>query len=101
MDTFKTQQFARLLKALGGDIRLNIISYLASGEKCVCHIYEYFKLPQNLVSHHLGILRESGLIKGRNDGKWVYYSLNEQNIEKVTHFLQKIVLKKKEVRDTC
>ncbi len=96
MDTFQTKQFARLLKALSGDIRLNIISYLASGEKCVCHIYEYFNLPQNLVSHHLGILRESGLIKDRKDGKWVYYSLNEQNIEKVTHFLQEIVQKRKQ-----
>ena len=101
MNTFKSQQFSKLLKALSGDISLNIISYLASGEKCVCNIYEYFKLPQNLVSHHLRILRESGLIKDRKDGKWVYYSLNEQNIEKVTHFLQEIVQKKKEERDTC
>ncbi len=100
MNTFQTQQFARLLKALSGDIRLNIISYLATGEKCVCHIYEYFKISQNLVSHHLGILRESGLIKDRKDGKRVYYSLNEQNIEKVTHFLQGIVQKKKEERGT-
>ena len=70
-------------------------------EKCVCHIYEYFKLSQNLVSHHLGILRENGLIIDRKDGKWVYYSLNERNIEKVTHFLQEIVQKRKAVRDTC
>lgn len=101
MNTIKTQQFAKLLKALSGDIRLNIISYLASGEKCVCHIYKYFKLPQNLVSHHLGILRKSGLIKDRKEGKWVYYSLNERNIEKVTHFLQEIMQKKKEEKDNC
>ncbi|WP_347274652.1 metalloregulator ArsR/SmtB family transcription factor [Candidatus Kuenenia sp.] len=101
MNTIKNQQFAKLLKALSGDIRLNIISYLASGEKCVCHIYNYFKLSQNLVSHHLGILRESGLIKDRKEGKWVYYSLNERNIEKVTLFLQEIVQKKRKEEDSC
>lgn len=56
---------------------------------------------KNLISHHLGILQENGLIIDRKDGKWVYYSLNERNIEKVTHFLQEIVQKRKEVRDTC
>ena len=69
--------YSNLFKAIGEDHRLNIISQLASGEKCVCKIYEKLGLPQNLTSHHLSVLRKSGLIKGRKEGKWVYYNENE------------------------
>ena len=84
----------QLLKTLGDDTRLDIILLLATGEKCVCEIFEKLKLPQNLVSHHLGILRESNLIINRKDGKWVYYSLNRKRIEELQKLLAKIVVTK-------
>lgn len=89
------KQFAKLLKILGGDVRLNIVLYLSSGEKCVCNIFEYLKLPQNLVSHHLSVMRKNNLITARKDGKWVYYTLNDKRIGNLSSFLLKILQTKK------
>lgn len=89
------KQIAKLLKILGGDVRLNIVLYLSSGEKCVCNIFEYLKLPQNLVSHHLSVMRKNNLITARKDGKWVYYTLNDKRIGNLSSFLLKILQTKK------
>lgn len=85
------KQVAKLLKTLGGNVRLNIVLYLSSGEKCICDIFEYLKLPQNLVSHHLSVMRKNNLITARRDGKWVYYTLNNKNIKKLNSFLFEIL----------
>jgi len=76
-----TKKPSDLFSVLGNDTRFRIVGFLASGEKCVCNIFKKLDLPQNLVSHHLGILREKGLIADRKDGKWVYYSLNKKVLE--------------------
>lgn len=94
------KQVAKLLKTLGGNVRLNIVLYLSSGEKCVCDIFEYLKLPQNLVSHHLSVMRKNNLITARRDGKWVYYTLNNESIKKLNSFLFEILQTKKR-RNRC
>lgn len=85
-----------MFSALGNDIRFRIVEYLASEEKCVCRIFKKLDLPQNLVSHHLGILREKGLITDRKDGKWVYYSLNKKALEESKKALADILNVKRE-----
>ncbi len=65
-----------LLKVISDENRMRIILSLSQGEKCVCEIFKELKLPQNLTSHHLGILRDAGIIRSRKAGKWVHYSLN-------------------------
>lgn len=72
--------FLEPLKALSDDTRLKIVLLLASGNKCVCEIFGQLRLPQNLISHHLGILRESKIINSEKKGRWVYYSLNKKTI---------------------
>lgn len=83
-----------LVRAMGNPIRLNILRFLNTGEKCVCNIFEYLDLPQNLVSHHLGILRKSDLIKARKDGKWVHYSLNIYKFEFLKDFMAEFTVVK-------
>ena len=82
---------AKLFDALGNNIRFNIVDYLCSGEKCVCCIFKKLNRPQNLVSHHLAILRENGLIMDRKDGKWVYYRLNKKSLEKLKKVLNNLI----------
>ncbi len=82
-------------KVLGGDIRLEIVKFLTSGEKCVCNIFKHLNLPQNLISHHLGVLRKSTIIVARKEGKWVYYSLNKKTIEELKNMLENTLLSKK------
>jgi len=78
---------SQTLKSLGNSIRLDILEYLCGGESCVCDIYDHIRIPQNLASHHLAVLRENDFIKARKDGKWVYYSLNPSRFKEVVDFI--------------
>lgn len=63
-----------LCRALGDPIRLALMSEIWQGERCVCDLRTATGEPrQNLVSHHLGVLRRAGLVDTRRDGRWVYY----------------------------
>jgi ArsR family transcriptional regulator len=66
---------ASLLKTLADETRLAVVRQLMDGPKHVGEINESLRLPQSLLSHHLKVLRESGLIHGERDGKAVMYSL--------------------------
>ena len=71
--------------------RLKIVCFLKNSEKCVCEIVDFLELPQNLVSHHLKILRNQNILKTRKEGLKVYYSINDQNIEKSVNFLNSLI----------
>jgi len=78
-----------MLKAIGDANRLRMMCLLFSGEKCVCDIEEQLLISQPLASHHLGVLREAGLVSVRRAGTWSYYSLNLQAIRRLNElFLQ-------------
>ena len=63
------------LKVLADETRLKIISMLSSRDMCVCEIMDGLGMSQPAVSHHLRLLRESGLVHDDKDGRWVFYSL--------------------------
>jgi ArsR family transcriptional regulator len=65
----------QVFKALADPTRIRILGLLASGETCVCHIHESLRLPQSLVSRHLGYLRRAQLVEARKDGLWVHYRI--------------------------
>ncbi|MCX6702140.1 MAG: metalloregulator ArsR/SmtB family transcription factor [Candidatus Zambryskibacteria bacterium] len=69
------------LTALAEPNRLAILSFLKKGEKCACEIHPKLKLPQNLSSHHLKVLKDLKLIKSRRDGTKILYSRNEKVIK--------------------
>ena len=67
---------ARMFKALGDPARLRLLSLVAShagGEACVCDLSTAFDLSQPTISHHLKVLRETGLLECERRGTWVYY----------------------------
>ncbi len=66
---------AGLLKILADETRLVVVRQLIDGPKHVGEINEPLGLEQSLLSHHLKVLREAGLVVGRRDGKAVLYSL--------------------------
>lgn len=76
----------KVFKALGDPKRVMIIDMLSCGELCACMILEKFEMSQSTLSHHMKLLCECGLVKGRNEGKWTYYSLNEETISKTKQF---------------
>ncbi len=69
--------------ALADPIRLEIISYLHDGEKCVCEIVPHLNLIQPLVSRHLKILKDVGIVRCRKDGTKRMYSIVDAQIYKV------------------
>ncbi len=67
---------AERAKALSDPTRLTLAEALREGEElCVCDLSWIVGRSQNLVSHHLGVLRSRGLVRSRKDGKMVMYSL--------------------------
>ena len=70
------RQCARVLKALGDETRLRILESLLIGEKCVTDLVRELKCAQPHASHHLRILRDSGLVEGHRDGKQVCYRVS-------------------------
>ena len=67
---------ARMFRALGDPVRLQLLSRVAShegGEACVCDLSVGFALSQPTISHHLKVLREAGLLQCERRGTWVYY----------------------------
>lgn len=78
---------AKVFKVLGDPKRVMIVDMLSCGELCACKILEKFEMSQSTLSHHMKLLCESGLVKARNEGKWTYYSLDEESINKTKQFL--------------
>ena len=67
---------AQAFKALGDPIRLQMMSMIASaegGEICVCDITPAFAISGPTISHHLKVLKESGLVTAERRASWVYY----------------------------
>jgi len=73
--TSLTRFRAKIFNALSDPIRLEIIQFLRDGEKCVCEITPHLKLAQPVVSRHLKILKDAGLVKRRKKGTWHMYSI--------------------------
>jgi protein-tyrosine-phosphatase/DNA-binding transcriptional ArsR family regulator len=67
---------AAVLKAMADPNRLRMLDLLADRESCHAELKEKLGLPPNLLSHHLGVLREAGLVQTRPDtvdARWIYY----------------------------
>ncbi|MEM3694290.1 MAG: metalloregulator ArsR/SmtB family transcription factor [Candidatus Bathyarchaeia archaeon] len=71
---------AKFFKALGDPVRLELLELLREGEKCVCELVSQLRIPQPLVSRHLRILKECGLVKARAFENRRYYSVTDSRI---------------------
>lgn len=79
-----SDDLARRLKVLADPRRLRILDLLMAGVQCNCEIGEALGMSKNLISHHLRVLREAGLVtveRDALDGRWIYYSLDQQALQ--------------------
>jgi ArsR family transcriptional regulator len=76
---------AELFKALSDPARVQIVNRIAvrGGEVCACDLYEPLGLAQPTVSHHLKKLVEVGLLEREQRGRWAWFSLNRDAVEKL------------------
>ncbi len=63
------------MSALGDPIRLSILDLLADVERCVCDVRDNLDIAPNLLSYHLRVLREAGLVEATRRGRWVDYRI--------------------------
>ena len=63
-------------KSLADPLRLQIIELLRSQELCVCELCQQLDVNQSKLSFHLKNLKDANLIRSRQQGRWMYYSLN-------------------------
>lgn len=74
------ESLAQQLKLLANPKRLQLIHLLMEGVQCNCELGEALNIAPNLISHHLGLLRDAGLVdveRDAIDARWLYYSINE------------------------
>ena len=81
-DSFDVTKSVKLLKALADADRLRLVLLLRDSEENVGTLADAVGAEIVNVSHHLGVLRGSGILKNRKKGRFVYYSLNPDLIAK-------------------
>ncbi|SRR5579883_151 len=62
--------------ALSDPLRIQVLELLRSQELCVCDLCKHLGTTQSKLSFHLKTLKEAGLVRARQEGRWIYYSLN-------------------------
>lgn len=76
-------KIADFFKILGDTTRTKILFALDKEEMCVCDIANVLNMSKSSISHQLGTLRRSGIVRCRKEGKEVYYMLDDDHVKKV------------------
>jgi DNA-binding transcriptional ArsR family regulator len=76
-DILKLKSF---LQRLGNENRLKIIKFISEKESSVTEIVDATRLSQPLVSHHLKVLRDNGILETKRSGPFIYYKLKDQRL---------------------
>ena len=75
------EQAANMLKAIAHPMRIAILGFLEEGKKLtVTEIHELLGIEQSTTSHHLGILKDKGVLASKREGKNTYYFLKHPNL---------------------
>lgn len=84
-------EITKFFKAFADEKRLTILNLLKEGEKCACVLLQKIGTTQSVLSYHMKILMDAGLVIGRSEGKWVYYSIDTEALGKVQQTFQKLL----------
>lgn len=84
IDAVRIEIAANMMKAIANPMRLAILGHLSEGEEfTVTEIHRLVKIEQSTASHHLGILKDKGILSSRREGKHTYYSIKNKNLKKL------------------
>lgn len=73
--------------ALSEPLRIRILELLRGRELCVCDLCKALGATQSKLSFHLKALKEAGLVNSRQQGRWIYYSLNFSQLNVLEEYL--------------
>lgn len=78
------ERAANMLKAIAHPMRIAILNFLEDGKKLtVTEIHELLNIEQSTTSHHLGILKDKGVLASQREGKNTYYYLKHDNLSNI------------------
>ena len=92
-------QFVGIMESLSDPIRINILELMMNGEICVCDIVKVTGLSQSKISYHIKILKDSGLISDRQEGRWVYYKLDLEVLSEIQNWIGNLIQSSKNNRN--
>ena len=73
--------------ALSEPLRISVLQLLKNREICVCDLCDILDVSQSKLSFHLTTLKEANLVCARQEGRWIYYSLNQYQFELLQQYL--------------
>ena len=76
-------ELAELFKVFGDTTRIRILYALFESEMCVCDIAALLGMSQSAISHQLKVLKQSGLVKNRREGKTIFYTLADDHVRTI------------------
>ncbi|MBD2200761.1 MULTISPECIES: ArsR/SmtB family transcription factor [Calothrix] len=76
LTSLTSEAIAAGFHALSEPLRIQVLELLREQELCVCDLCATLGVPQSKLSFHLKTLKEAGLVRSRQEGRWIYYSLN-------------------------
>lgn len=85
---------ANMLKAISHPLRLAILNYLEGDKKLtVTEIHQLLGIEQSTTSHHLGILKDKGVLNSYREGKNTYYSIKHQSLNNILDCVSRCSIK--------
>jgi DNA-binding transcriptional ArsR family regulator len=92
VDLLQLKKAALVLRAINHKLRQQILKLIQQKERItVTEIYVKLRLEQSVASQHLAILRKAGFVTTERDGKFIYYSVNNQRLQDVNRFAQDLL----------
>lgn len=76
--------------ALADEIRVQIVEMLSHKERCVCELEQVLGIAQSRLSFHLKVLKESGLISDRKEGRWMFYGLQKDVLDQIAAYTKSV-----------
>jgi len=101
MEISSCELTSALFAALGSEYRLRIIEFLGNQERCVCEIAPLLPTSFSVVSHHLSVLEQAGLIESRRDGRWMRYQVTSPTVLKLVQDARLLARRAKPGRRTA
>lgn len=90
LDIERLESAANMLKAIAHPMRIAILGFLEDGKKLtVTEIHERLQIEQSTTSHHLGILKDKGVLQSKRDGKNTFYFLKHESLANIIDCLSK------------
>ena len=88
------KQIAFSLKAMSDPTRMKLLNMIRNGTQCNCEFCDSLGLQPNLISHHLRILKNAGLVKIEKDpldSRWIYYTIDGEAFDELRGFLNEFL----------